>query len=239
MVFGISGKSQTGKDTFALMFMHIDACYNSKINPSDIWKLYEEQSMSNYRSTYKVRKFAQKLKEIVALLLNVDISKLENEDFKSTILGEEWWYYKGEVGIYPYDTPYDANKKLPLIKPTPRLLLQEIGTNLFRNQLCPNIWINSTINNIHPKDDIIITDVRFPNEAKAIKDKGGILIRIDRVTSPSRDGNTFVNMRERTHPSELALDDYKGWDYTINNNGTLKELFNNVLKIYECIILKN
>ena len=39
---------------------------------------------------------------------------------------------------------------LELIKPTPRFLLQFIGTNLLRNQLHPEIWVNSLMNEYKP-----------------------------------------------------------------------------------------
>ncbi len=67
-----------------------------------------------------------------------------------------------------------------------------------------------------PPPNWIITDVRFPNEAKAIKDRGGIMLRVNRQTETDR-------FPRNEHPSETALDDYK-FDATIINNGTLEEL---------------
>jgi len=68
----------------------------------------------------------------------------------------------------------------------------------------------------------IITDVRFPNEAEAIKKRDGILIRIDRnYVSTER-----LNRIQQRHSSETALDDYDGFDNTIFNNGTLEDLYN-------------
>lgn len=91
-----------------------------------------------------------------------------------------------------------------IVKPTYRHLLQYIGADLLRNQLHPNTWINATMIDYRPYgyekgsnknmadvlEDIhfntlnypnwCITDVRFPNEAKAIKDRDGIIIRINR-----------------------------------------------------------
>jgi hypothetical protein len=61
----------------------------------------------------------------------------------------------------------------------------------------------------------IITDVRFPNEAQAIVDRGGIMIRINR-TDKSR-----INA---DHPSETALDNWDGFNYIIDNNGTIEDL---------------
>ena len=95
------------------------------------------------KSTFEIKKFADKLKDIVCLLIGCTRKELENPKFKEMELGEEWWYYKGEVGLYPYDTPYEANKKLPLVKLTPRLLLQLLGTQCGRQIIHPNLWVLS------------------------------------------------------------------------------------------------
>lgn len=60
--------------------------------------------------------------------------------------------------------------------------------------------------------NVAIPDVRFPDEANAIRDAGGILIRIDRADIPKID-----------HPNESALDDYD-YDHVIENNGTKQQL---------------
>jgi hypothetical protein len=68
----------------------------------------------------------------------------------------------------------------------------------------------------------IITDCRFPNEAQAVKDKGGLVIRIDRP------GIKPIN----DHPSEIALDNWK-FDYKIANVSdiyALKETVEVILK---------
>ena len=62
--------------------------------------------------------------------------------------------------------------------------------------------------------DWVITDVRFPDEAQAIKDWGGVLWRVDRPGLVGGDG----------HASETAMDDYRGWDEVIVNDGTIAEL---------------
>ena len=59
----------------------------------------------------------------------------------------------------------------------------------------------------------IISDVRFRNEAQAIKDRGGILIRTIRESDYKSD-----------HPSETSLDNWKEWDYVIDNNGSMEDL---------------
>lgn len=91
-------------------------------------------------------------------------------------------------------------------------LLQMVGTELYR-RMNPNIWVNVLIDTIREQapEVAIITDVRFPNEADALKSLGGILVRVSRF---NEDGTDFVAPdRSPTHPSEIALDNYSGWDY--------------------------
>jgi hypothetical protein len=64
----------------------------------------------------------------------------------------------------------------------------------------------------------IVTDVRFPNEADAIKARGGLLVRV------TRKGHEFTGK----HPSEIALDDYDNFNITIENNGTIDDLIKEV-----------
>ena len=89
---------------------------------------------------------------------------------------------------------------------TNRELMQKFGD--LTRQIDPDIWIKLAldINNVNT-DVLIITDVRFKNEAKAIKDKGGILIRIESDRSS-----------EDNHISEIDLDSYNIFDFGIINN---------------------
>ena len=78
----------------------------------------------------------------------------------------------------------------------------------------------------------IITDVRFPNEAQAIKDRGGIVIRVKRPLD--RLGNSKLPKLKHTsvtqHPSETALDDYD-FDYVIENEGSIDELIQKIKQL--------
>lgn len=78
-----------------------------------------------------------------------------------------------------------------------------------------NIWIDCTLDNCGK--NAIISDVRFPNEAKAIKELGGVIIRVERVGLESND----------THSSETAMREIAP-DYIIENTKGLKELKNAV-----------
>ena len=74
------------------------------------------------------------------------------------------------------------------------------------------------------KSNWIITDVRFPNEAKAVENRQGILIRVIRGIYP----NDSIN--QQAHSSETALDNYN-FKYVIDNNGTIEELIEEVKQI--------
>jgi hypothetical protein len=75
--------------------------------------------------------------------------------------------------------------------------------------------------NIYP--NWIITDTRFPNELKAVKDRGGITIMIRRKETDHLSGD---------HASERALDNAE-FDHIISNNGTIEDLIKKVKNILQ------
>lgn len=96
--------------------------------------------------------------------------------------------------------------------PEVRQLLQRLGTEAGRNVLGQNIWVDALFN--APSDGrIVVSDVRFPNEAAAIKARGGLVWRVERP------GYGPVN----NHPSETAIDDFD-YDGHIVNDGDLAQL---------------
>lgn len=103
---------------------------------------------------------------------------------------------------------------------TPREFLVDLG-NLYR-KYDPDYWIDKALMNTISDLNFMVTDVRFPNEAEAIKAKGGKLIRLER--HPSRDH--LVDDRTKAGVSETALDAYTGWDYVLlaDKNHTMDDL---------------
>jgi hypothetical protein len=94
---------------------------------------------------------------------------------------------------------------------TAREVMQFVGTNIFR-QMKQDVWVSATINKIY-NDKFplaIIADCRFPNEVEAIKEVGGIVIKLTR--------NPFNS----NHESETALDSINyadtNFNYVIDNN---------------------
>jgi hypothetical protein len=136
---------------------------------------------------------------------------------------------------------------------TVRIFLQELGTEVGR-QIHPNFWINALFTDYKEQHhsvnygttdngeripistnitfpNWIITDVRYPNELEAIKNRDGIIIRVNRNSAPVSKNlklvdNSFVN----EHLSETALDNAE-FDYTIDNNGSIEELIEKIKTI--------
>ena len=107
----------------------------------------------------------------------------------------------------------DGWDKAKVRYPEIRRLLQVLGTEVGRAMWGDNFWVWQATKGLNSNQNIVFTDVRFPNELEEIKIFGGVTVRI------VRDGVEAVN----THPSESALDDAT-FDFTIHNNGTLEEL---------------
>ncbi|WNN93981.1 deoxynucleoside monophosphate kinase [Arthrobacter phage Nitro] len=100
--------------------------------------------------------------------------------------------------------------------PEVRRTLQRLGTESIR-ALDDRFWIRTAFQRIDALradgTPVVVTDVRYPNEADAIKAAGGYLVRIIRDQPDDGDG----------HASELAMDDYRE-DLLIANNGSREDL---------------
>jgi hypothetical protein len=118
--------------------------------------------------------------------------------------------YKDALETYGY---VQAKKQFPEF----REVLQKLGTDVGRNLISDNVWVDATLARIGrecgPDDNIVLTDTRFPNEADAIRKMGGYVVRIE------REGVGPVN----DHPSETSLDDYD-FDLIVTNNGPIEDL---------------
>lgn len=171
--------------------------------------------------------FADSLKDAVSSIFGWDREMLqgstnESREWREQI--DEWW-----------------SKKLSIPNLTPRWVLQNIGTELFRNKFHNDIWVASVENKLRNiNKNVVIPDVRFSNEIDTIKNVGGIVIRVFRGENPDW-YNTAIEyntthdeevMREckhtleyifRVHASEYASVGFE-YDYIIENNSTLQDL---------------
>lgn len=101
---------------------------------------------------------------------------------------------------------------------TPRAILQRVGTELFRERFDSDIWASVVERRLlaDPETDVVITDLRFPNEADMVKSVGGLVIRVDRSVP-------FEHPIDN-HRSETSMATYEHWNHVIDNGGTLEQL---------------
>ena len=145
---------------------------------------------------FVVIRFADALKEAASIIFGWDRESLENLEFKMTV--DKFW---GE---------------------TPRTLLQRMGTEAMRDNVDKQIWVKALERRILDCGftKVVIPDMRFKNEVKAIKGWGGYTVK---VTRPH-----FVVpglKRHSKHKSEKELDAYRGWNYKIVNDTDLLNLW--------------
>ena len=115
---------------------------------------------------------------------------------------------------------------------TPRKMLQYLGTDLLRNQMyiimpelkC-DIFIRHMLlwhqNQLSKNSDIslVISDVRFQNEADFVKFLGGNVVKLIKE-------NTNDNID--THASEIEINNIINYDFIITNNNTVDSLLQKI-----------
>lgn len=276
MVIGVSGKIGAGKDLTGRIIQYLITISKYEEFKDNTFEQFIEtvndfeavkQDRGFELSNWQIKKYAYKLKQIVALLTGCTVEDLENQEFKNKEIGESWIKWEIAWSDFAdtlklnqnYWTKAVANSEQEAkniaglsgaftirycreVRLTYRTLLQLVGTEAMRNCIHENVWVNALFSDysiiggkmIPPKEgeeytsknhiypNWIITDTRFPNEAKAIKDRDGIVIRVNR----SHDLDVIMD----EHPSETALDDYE-FDYVIDNNGTIEELIEKVREV--------
>ena len=205
-LIGINGKIGSGKDTVGKIIQHLTSNWFDEE--------FVDTHMLDIRSSWEIKKFAGKLKQIASLLSGIPVKRFEDQEFKQKQMSEGW-------GM------------------TYREFLQKLGTEAMRNGLHTNVWVNALFANYNAigykyKDcdykviqgkweypNWIITDLRFPNEIEAIVERKGITIRVNRP------GISLLD-----HPSETSLDNAE-FDYTIVNDSTIEDL---VIKVREILV---
>lgn len=171
MIIGVSGKINSGKDTIGsiiqyLYYEHSDINIDNKLSYEEFVKTNRTNNILISSVVPEIKKYADKLKDIVCILLSCTREQLEDREFKETQLGEEWTRYGYANGfwIHSDNNPshkmmdnkscdketYEAEKRTNWQTAykrelTPRLLLQLLGTECGRQIIHPNIWVNATM----------------------------------------------------------------------------------------------
>ena len=187
---------------------------------------------------WKQMAFADTLKDVVATCFSWDKEMIYGNTPEARTKREEVdKFWSKELGIENF---------------TPRMALQLIGTDLFRNKFNEHFWISSLKKKIKESlNHIVITDLRFENEMNMIRAMGGQVVQVVRGELPrwyEEAAEINVHCKEQpylnaetlykrssaiaaVHPSEYALAGIIDPDYVIQNNGTLDDLHKSVDKM--------
>ncbi len=93
-----------------------------------------------------------------------------------------------------------------------RPFLISLGSSA-RKYLGEDVWVKAVFNAMKPDVSYVITDMRYPNEVEEVVRRGGFTVKVTRKgVDPGED------------VADQALIDYTGWDFTIENDGSLEDL---------------
>jgi hypothetical protein len=182
---------------------------------------------------FRRESFANSLKDAVSYVFGWDRTMLEGRTKQAREWREQvdpWWA-----------------ERLNMPQLTPRWVLQYWGTEVCRKAFHDDIWIASLENKLrNSKDDIVISDCRFPNEIRSIKQAGGIVVRVKRGPEPDWYGDAadmnagdkcsnyalaLTRMSKlKIHASETAWVGTK-FDYVLTNDDSIDDLYAKVKEI--------
>jgi hypothetical protein len=178
---------------------------------------------------FRRESFASSLKDAVSNIFGWDRELLEGRTKQSREWREtkdEWWSNRLGKDI------------------TPRYVLQYWGTEVIRQGFHDDMWIASLENKLRSSEDsVVITDCRFPNEIKGLKEQGAKVIWVQRGVTPhwyiiaeqanagDRKAKSWLE-RHGIHASEYSWAGTK-FDAIIDNNGTIDSLYNQIKNLVQ------
>lgn len=174
--------------------------------------------------------FAATLKDAVGAVFGWDRELLEGRTKEAREWREQidpWWA-----------------ERLNMPDLTPRWVLQYWGTEVCRRAFHNDIWIASLEARLrNSKDNIVISDCRFPNEIKAIKEAGGKVIWVQRGDLPwwyeiavrANQGNLDAKQVLESHNVHASETAWVGteFDLVINNNSTIDDLYKQLASVVQ------
>jgi hypothetical protein len=177
---------------------------------------------------FRRESFASTLKDAVSAVFGWDRTMLEGRTKEAREWREQvdpWWA-----------------ERLAMPTLTPRWVLQYWGTEVCRKGFHDDIWIASLENKLrNSRDNVVISDCRFPNEISSIRNAGGNIVWVQRGDLPewytvaleaNRGHNWAVQelKMQKIHASETAWVGTE-FDFIIDNNRTIEDLYNQAKKL--------
>lgn len=205
-LIGVVGLKGSGKDTTA----------DYIVNNYDNWEKWS---------------FAGLLKDITAILFNMDRKMLAGETPEDRVLREQPNEYWSKVLGYTF---------------TPRIALQKLGTDVLRHHFYDGIWVDSLrLKLIESEKNIVLSDVRFPNEIQMIRSLGGEIWRVERdipfwfkkceeLNSKGYNNDEIIKSIPELfniHESEWSWIGLDNPNHILNVNGEFEYLYNQIRNI--------
>jgi hypothetical protein len=169
-------------------------------------------SYINKKTLFPVLSFARPIKEITKHILKIPNYFFDQECKEKKLIKIHKYSKRSSLDEHQFDPEIYTSISV-------RSIMQDIG-QYFRDVYSKDFWIETLINSVKKENlnSFIISDVRYNNEITKIKESFNDVISI-RVERPSVQPNQYSK-----HLSEVELDNYP-FDYVINNNGTLEDLY--------------
>lgn len=221
-IITIQGNRGSGKDQVAQYLQYLLSTPKFLHN----YKIAKLLKFKVPLSKWKIVRYANKLKEILAILLNVPVERFEDREFKENYCFDFDSYQLYRVNeVSPENLISDKAFSAELKKGnlyiarqyylTIRQILQFFGTEVMRNLFGDKLWIHTTLKGFQPP--FIISDQRFIVENETSKHMSFCIHIIRPNCLPS------------FHSSESELESLnkdEKYDVLLKNDGTLKDLFN-------------
>jgi hypothetical protein len=177
--------------------------------------------------------FAGTLKDAISQVFGWDREMLEGRTTQSREWREQvdpWW-----------------STRLNIPHLTPRWILQYWGTEVCRKSFHDDIWIASVEHRmLSLQDNVVLSDVRFPNEIRSIKNSGGLIIRTHRGPEPewydlglqhnlykSEEANREL-IKLGVHASETAWIGTR-FDAVLDNDGSIDDLYAQIKNLLQSL----
>jgi len=161
-LIGISGRIGSGKDTVGLIIQYLN---DSTFNHLTFEQYLDEVKLERpVHSSWQIKRFAGKVKEICSILTGIPVADFEKQEVKDRVLGEEWiryGYADGFMKVYRNGTEETVMYNKQCSKEryeqelrtnwqtafkheyTVREILQRVGTEAMRNVIHENVWVNA------------------------------------------------------------------------------------------------
>jgi hypothetical protein len=161
--------------------------------------IIEKICLTNEGPVFEQKSFAGKLKQIASLLTGIPVEKFEDQEFKKSLLGDEWGIVKpNPLNAIPVFEDVQFNHLMSV-----REFLQKLGTEAMRDGLHTNVWVNALFSDYVPISDISKSNTYVDD-------------RLQHGYKGTKIWSTYHNIKQRcNNPKHPRYNDYGGRGITM------------------------